>query len=124
MLKTIKTTKQMRLDELIKYIWDNGIKSKQELITYKSNSNTVLTIDISGQIAVYGAHFGNEIFTVEDEVPIDENTRFSFLFEIDEDNFVHTVEDITISEMICSDTERIYAPLNCKLELVWERDEE
>ena len=23
MLKTIKTTKQMRLDELIKYVWDN-----------------------------------------------------------------------------------------------------
>ena len=28
MLKTIKTTKQMRLDELIKYIFDNGIEDK------------------------------------------------------------------------------------------------
>ena len=29
MLKTIKTTKQMRLDELIKYIRDNRVREKR-----------------------------------------------------------------------------------------------
>lgn len=124
MLKTIKTTKQMRLDELIKYVWDNGIKSKQELITYKSNLNTVVTIDLSGQIAIYGAHFGNEIFTVEVEELITEDTVFDTLVDVNNNDEVQAIRNASISLYIKEQTKEIHALINGRLELVWERDED
>ena len=124
MLKKIKTTKKVDFFELVKGV-QTGIYKHGNYRVVGGNEGSVW-VDLGGFILEEPDNkiLFTDSFTVEVEVPIDENTRFSFLFEIDEDNFVHTVEDITISKMICSDTKRIYAPLNCKLELVWERDGE
>lgn len=39
MLKTIKKNVQMRLDELIKYVWDNDIKDKTFCSSIKAHIN-------------------------------------------------------------------------------------
>lgn len=77
MIKTIKTTKQMRLDELIKYVWDNGITNEYFYAGDKS-----LLVNELGKI-VPKAHFSaGDVFTVEIEEPITEDTEFYSLLGI------------------------------------------
>lgn len=125
MLKMIKTTKQMRLDELIKHVRENEIRKKAFVTDFGRAS---VYFDIEQKLSfgdyAYGEMDINRIFTVEIEEPIDENTYFNFLIGIDEDDFVRMDKDITISEMAYTDTESIYALINGRLELVWKCDED
>lgn len=126
MLKTIKTTKQMRLDELIKYVWESNdeIYNGESIITFKSKDGHIAEFVSNGTFqSDYWFDF-EDTFPVEVEELIDENTHFNFLIGIDEDDFVRMDKDITISEMAYADTESIYALISGKLELVWEREEE
>ena len=130
MLKTIKTTKQMRLDELIKYVWDNDNVFKGE---------GQICFEVDGQKDQgfvcfennMGASFStsryielDETFTVEIEEPITEDTVFETLVEIQKDEQVNLWFDTNIVTYRNADTSKFYALINGKLELVWERDEE
>ena len=126
MLKTIKTTKQLRLDELIKYIFEENIKADKNLIKYRSKFGTFVEVDMSGQIAIYGQHFGNELYTVEIEEKITEDMKFELLVGVylyDDDGYISatfyngSIDDMKDSEALC-----IYALINGKLQLIWERD--
>jgi hypothetical protein len=78
MLKTIKTNKQMRLDELIKYVWDNGITNT----TFKSNYSAIVRINEHGDVSTTNIIHRNDLFTVEIEEPITEDTEFYSLLGI------------------------------------------
>ena len=128
MIKTIKTTKQLRLDELIKYIFEEKIKADKNLIKYRSKIDTVVEVSMSGEVVIYGQHSGNELFPVEVEEPITEDTKFHilvgiyFLEEIESYDSItfynRSIDDVRDSEALC-----IYALINEKLELIWERDD-
>ena len=130
MLKTIKIKKQMRLDELIKYVWDNDNVFKGE---------GQICFEVDGQKDQgfvcfennMGASFStsryielDETFTVEIEEPITEDTVFETLVEIQKDEQVNLWFDTNIVTYRNADTSKFYALINGKLELVWERDEE
>ena len=130
MLKKIKTTKQMRLDELIKYVWDNDN-------VFKGEGQICFEVDgQKGQGFVcfennIGASFStsryielDETFTVEIEEPITEYTVFKCLLEIIDGELVYIRNKKTIKESVKDDTDRFYALIDGKLQLVWERDEE
>ena len=120
MLKTIKTTKQMRLDELIKYVWDNEITNT----TFKSNYSAIVRINEHGDVRTPYMIHRNDLFTVEIEEPITEDTVFDNLIEVTKnDNALH-YNRTNISDVANRASKRFYALISGKLELVWERDEE
>ena len=122
MLKTIKIKKQMRLDDLIKYAFDNDVKDT----SFNSSKGAVIYFDKQGGFTL-GDIFSVKkasTFTVEVEEPITEDTVFKCLLEIIDGELVYIRNKKTIKESVKDDTDRFYALIDGKLELVWERDEE
>ena len=126
MLKTIKIKKQMRLDELIKYVWDNGITNRK----FQGNYFKHVEINEVGEVRLFmqETHIfsfdEHNTFTVEIEEPITEDTVFKCLLEIIDGELVYIRNKKTIKESVKDDTDRFYALIDGKLQLVWERDEE
>ena len=126
MLKTIKTTKQMRLDELIKYIRDNRVREKTFRTDEHGNAlSNALKVDEDGLIETYfpNMHLNNS-FTLEVEEPITEDTVIETLVEIQKNEQVNLWFDTNITTYRNADTSKFYALIDGRLELVWERDEE
>lgn len=134
MLKTIKTTKHMRLDELIKYVWENDITDEK----YESSTKTYKSVSFrdDNYMSNNGYVIGkDDLFTVEVEEEITEDTKFDTLVSVypplgySLDSFVDVYTNQTINGIISEDkmigveTERIYALIDNKLELIWERGE-
>ena len=126
MMKTVKVKKQMRLDDLTKYIRDNRVREKTFRTDEHGNalSNT-LKVDEDGLIETYfpNMHINNS-FTVEVEEPITEDTEFDCILEIRKGSLTHIRRRKTIKENLTEETERFYALINGHLELVWEADGE
>lgn len=123
-MKTIKTTKQLRLDELIKHIFENSIKADKNLIKYHSNFDTVVEVDMSGQIAIYGRHYGNELFTVEVEEEITEDTVFEQCVTLLNNDFIFKSKlcNIKYIKEQYNDPIKIYVLIEGELQLIWERE--
>lgn len=142
MLKTIKTTKQMRFDELAKYVWDNDL-DKVEAIS-RSGRFKVKFIDkkvILNESQLGNSPFGTTIslestvWELEIEEPITGDTKLEGVQEvyIDRDDQRIEIESFrgrySINEIldehdVSTDSLQIYAMINGKKELVWERNEE
>src|SRR5699024_3041266 len=124
MLKTIKTTKQMRLDELIKYVWDNGIRNT----TFKSNYSAIVRIDEHGDVRTPYIIHRNDLLTVEIEEPITKITGHGKTVDVQENKTLLKELKTSIDEILNSKREgsasEIYALIDGRLELVWERDGE
>lgn len=120
MLKNIKRTKQMRLDELIKYAFENNVKNKR----YISNNGKDVMFFGNGSLAATYWNIGSEdLFPVEIEEEITEDTEFDTLVEL----FFMDGEFCTITHLYNSingveddSTIFIFALIDDKLELIWE----
>ena len=128
MLKTIKTTKQMRLDELIKYIRDNRVREKTFRTDEHGNAlSNALKVDVDGLIETYfpNMHINNS-FTVEVEEEIDYGTVFEEVYRVTKEGYVTSDKNKSIDS--CLDWKdyqvQIFAMLDGRLQLIWERDEE
>ena len=127
MLKTIKIKKQMRLDELIKYIRDNRVREKTFRTDEHGNAlSNALKVDEDGLIETYfpNMHINNS-FTVEVEEEIDYGTVFEEVYRVTKEGYVTSDKNKSIDS--CLDWKdyqvQIFAMLDGKLQLVWERDE-
>lgn len=78
MLKTIKRTKQMRLNELIKYVRENKktLFKNQVGITFSAKNNNEVTFYQHGELTLDNWISSDDLFTVEIEEEIDEDTEF------------------------------------------------
>ena len=125
MLKTIKTKKQMRLDELIKYIRDNRVREKTFRTDEHGNAlSNALKVDEDGLIETYfpNMHLNNS-FTLEVEEPITEDTVFNTLVDVNNNDEVHIAWNDSISLYDKEQTKEIHALVNGKLELIYERSD-
>ena len=122
MLKTIKIKKQMRLDELIKYVWDNSVNEKRVFLG--NHGQRVVFDNVGGFYPSGYAYSPDSTFTVEVEEPITEDTEFDCILEIRKGSLTHIRRRKTIKENLTEETERFYALISGKLELVWEADGE
>ena len=122
MLKTIKINKQMRLDELIKYVWDNSVNEKRVFLG--NHGQRVVFDNVGGFYPSGYAYSPDSTFTVEVEEPITEDTEFDCILEIRKGSLTHIRRRKTIKENLTEETERFYALINGHLELVWEADGE
>ena len=132
MLKTIKTTKQLRLDELIKYVWENSVNEKRVFLG--NHEQRVVFDNVGGFYPSGYAYSPDTTFKVEVEEEITKDTKFDTLVSTYPplgyscDSFVDVYTNQTINGVISDDktvgveTERIYTIINGKLELIWERD--
>ena len=128
MLKTIKIKKQMRLDELIKYIRDNRVREKTFRTDEHGNAlSNALKVDEDGLIETYfpNMHLNNS-FTLEVEEEIDYGTVFEEVYRVTKEGYVTSDKNKSIDS--CLDWKdyqvQIFAMLDGRLQLVWERDEE
>src|SRR5699024_11531071 len=130
MLKTIKTTKQMRLDELIKYVWDNGITNT----TFKSNYSAIVRINEYGNVSTTKFLHRNDSYTVEVEEEITKDTRFKGVQEIyiDDEGLLQLeyhpiLARKSINDVLEEHDEEtkclyIYSAVDGKTELIWEAE--
>ena len=121
MLKTIKTTKQLRLDELLKLCWDNHITSG----IYNSNKKSFVRVLDSSNVIVVGCVSATDIFEVTYEEEITEDTKFELLVElhfVDGEYLSITRQNKNISDVIDYSTISIYGLIDGRLELIWERE--
>lgn len=124
MIKTIKVKKQLRLDELIKCVWDNQLYPE----TFKSNFNDFAYFNKTGKYRLMEQRALNQAtkFTVEVEEEITEDTVFedvTVVFKInsrDETGHFYnsTLKDIKKAKKILS----AYIPIDGKLKLIWETE--
>ena len=122
MIKTIKVKKQLRLDELIKYVWDNHLYPE----TFKSNFNDFAHFDKTGKYQLIEQKALNQAvkFTVEVEEEITEDTKFETLLEINNVGELYHYKNTTISSMSRASSKYFHAVINGKLQLIWERESE
>lgn len=129
MLKTIKTTKQLRLDELIKYVRENKENLFKECVTteFKTEINKEILFIDNGDFVTADRMNIYDLYTVEVEEEITEDTEFELLvgvyFYDDVGRYnVSTFYNKSIDDVKDSEALYIYALINEKLELIWERD--
>lgn len=129
MKKTIKKNVQMRLDELIKYVWDNDIKN----LTIKNLDGVLVNFLEDGKFESEWCISKYDLFEVEIEDEITEDTVFDKVVEryISTSSNLKTMtihSEASIRDVIDSNnytdfkTLQIYALIDIddKLELIWE----
>ena len=126
MIKTIKVKKQLRLDELIKYIRDNRVREKTFRTDEHGNAlSNALKVDVDGLIETYfpNMHINNS-FTVEVEEEIDYDTVFEEVYRVTKEGVVTSDKNKSIGD--CLDWKdyqvQIFAMLDGKLQLIWEAE--
>ena len=129
MLKTIKTTKQMRLDELIKYVWNNGITNRK----FQGNYFKHVEINEAGEVRLFMQETPifsfdkHNTFTVEIEEPITEYTSLERVVYVHKNKTLIKDFNTSVDEILNSKHEgsvsEIYALIDGRLELAWERDD-
>ena len=126
MLKTIKIKKQMRLDELIKYIRDNRVREKTFRTDEHGNAlSNALKVDEDGLIETYFPNMHiNDSFTVEVEEEITEYTEFEDVVRVTREKGITQDKNMSIND--CLDWKdyqvQIFAMLDGKLQLIWEAE--
>ena len=130
MLKTIKRTKQMRLDELIKYVWENSISDKE--FKSETNPHVIVYVTQDNNVLDNGYSIGeNDLFPVEIEEEITEDTEFESVLTVLRDNFgltsiSHNTSLTTSIKKTIENFEKtnykplsVYALIDDKLELIY-----
>ena len=124
MLKTVKVKKNLRLDELIKHVWDNQLYPE----TFKSNFNDFAHFDKTGKYKLIDQRGINQAtkFTVEVEEEIDYGTVFEEVYRVTKEGYVTSDKNKSIDS--CLDWKdyqvQIFAMLDGRLQLIWEEDED
>ena len=122
MKKTIKKNVKMRLDELIKYVWDNNdIFKGRTHIKFTSNDDCPVFFGVYGHFETDYGHNVDDIFTVEVEEEITESTVFRTLVDVNNNDEVHIAWNDSISLYDKEQTKEIHALVNGELQLIWER---
>lgn len=129
MLKTIKKNIQMRLDELIKYVWedDGSLFEKQSKITFRTEGGDKgVFFEENGSFENLNWFDPEDLFLVEIEEEITEETVFDRLVELYRDAHDEQFRTVNyfnenINYVKDVDTVFIYALIDNKLEIIWER---
>jgi|SRR5699024_4494107 len=126
MIKTVKVKKKFRLDELIKYVRDNGINSQafvsdagRASVYFDSEQNLSLGEYTYGELNI------ERTFTVEVEEKINNKTIFkSVVGVLDNDEIMLTNMHTTIKDIQdkYGPMKEIHAVIDGKLEQIWEAE--
>ena len=125
MLKTITKTVQIRLDELIKYVRENKktlFKNRVE-ITFSTKNNNEVTFYQHGELTLDNWISSDDLFEVEVEKPITEDTFFEQCVIVFKDKSTISTpleHNIKFIKKYYKNIKYIYALIDGKLELIYE----
>lgn len=137
MIKTIKVKKQFRLDELLKYVWDNELNrieavSSSGRFKLKFIDNKSILVNSESTLGPFGStvSLSTTEWEIEVEVKITEGTWFKNLIQIYEtvpgNAMISIWDDSTTKEIINwngnENTKKVYALIENKLQLIWEAE--
>lgn len=94
----IKQTRQVRLDELLKYVWDNGINDKE----FHSDNDSYIRIDDYGDLTKVYEVESTDLFTITEEVEITEETKIPLIVATNRD-MVNRYANWSIQDLIVRD---------------------
>ena len=121
----------MNLPQLIEYIVKNDLRNKMFTSDSKSVEPGVIYVSATGAISTQLSVYGNELFTIEVEEEITEDTVFSKLIErwkrIEDGNEIYRYiehENTNINKVLFINSKRIiathfYAEIDGELKLIW-----
>ena len=129
MKKTIKKNVHMRLDELIKYVWENdgSLFKKHKAIMFYTKDSKSVTFDDTGHYESNNWFDPEDLLIVEEEEEITEDTVFELLIELffdGEEYYSLEFTNKSIGYVKNKETTSIYGLIDGKLQLIWEREEE
>ena len=125
MIKTIKVKKKMRLDDLIKYVRENGVNSQafvsdcgRASVYFDSEQNFSLGEYTFGELDI------ERTFTVEVEEEITDYTVFKSALAVHHGEELELYENLSIKgfKYRWPNSLQMHAVINGKLELVWEAE--
>lgn len=127
MITTIKVKNQLRLDELVKYVFDNDIKDEDYYTSETEHSSqSKARIGVAGNMTLSGYANKNTTFIVEVDEPITEDTVFQdvVIVVLNGINPLPPTRFYSIRSIKHDypTVKEIHALINGKLELVYERD--
>ena len=93
----IKQTRQVRLDELVDYIWKNNIKSKGYSVKMLDKEVRVFE---DGRIETYAGISEKDLFTITEEVEITEEMELKQLVVIYENGGSGKIRNMNIKELV------------------------
>ncbi|ARQ07307.1 hypothetical protein MACA111363_11225 [Macrococcoides canis] len=116
----IKQTRQVRLDELVGYIIKNEVISSD----FESNRGSDLVVDINGDLNFYGKFNYNDLFTITEEVEIDEDTPLQRAMVIKDNLQFYSVKNRKISNLKTKNIKFIYLqnPDGSIGDLIWSKE--
>ena len=120
MLKTIKTIKYLNLHELIKYVWENNIVNE----TMTTSGGLSVSFWENGVFETKYPITSYDLFPVEVEEVITEDTEFDCIISVDKDGYTFKTFNTTIDYLnsTYSDLVQNLAYINGKFITIWERD--
>ena len=126
MLKTITKVKEMKLDELIKYVRENKktLFKNRVGITFNTKNNNEVTFYQHGELTLDNWISSVDLFTVEIEEKITEDTEFEKCVVIFKNKTISTPLELNIKciKKYYKNIKSVYALIDGKLELIWEAD--
>lgn len=114
----IKTKKQLNLPQLIEWAMGNNVDSsifigKKNLYNVGFNKNGLMYFNTTKPIPT------GEIFTVEVEEEITEDTLFEIMIKINKNRSIEPVCNHRISNMEDSDSKEFHAYIDGEFKLIW-----
>ncbi|TDM47768.1 hypothetical protein ETI08_01140 [Macrococcoides goetzii] len=93
----IKRERQVRLDELLKYVWDNDINDTQ----FESDNNSWVRVDEYGDVVDVYSIEKSDLFTITEEVEITEETKMKRLVCVhSHTNNISCYNDVSIEKAL------------------------
>lgn len=115
----IKTKKEMNLPELIEWAWYSGIDNK----TYTSPKGSEISFDEYGDIVDVYRIEPNDVFTIEVEEELKEDTKISKLYHLTEYGFSVVTYTRSIEEAKGNSSEAFYIMNDdLTMTLIWTKE--
>lgn len=114
----IKTKKQLNLPQLIEWAMDNNVDNnifigKKNLYNVGFNKNGLMYFNTTKPIPI------GELFTVEVEEEITEDTKFEHMIEITEDDLHITWQNTKIDWEKDGESKEFHAYIDGEFKLIW-----
>lgn len=128
MIKIIKVKKSFRLDELIRYVWDNDFSVRgfmgfrSDCDNFEVRASTHMLDYVWDNTSKFSGVPRHATFTVEVEEPITEDTVFNTLVDVNSNDEVNTTKNVSVGLYAKEQTKEIHALIDGKLQLIWEAD--
>lgn len=120
MIKTMKVKNQLRLDELIKYVFDNELED----LIFESDKGGKVSFDTFGRFEALDHVIisPNSTFTIEFEEEISDKVIFPKTLTLNDNGTLreHCNRSVESLKMGYENAVQIHAVINGKLELIWE----